>query len=48
MDTVFYMIMILMYVMLTITDQKNIEFELLVFELFPFLQKYTIFFPMGV
>ena len=32
--------MILAYVMLTIIDQKIIEFGLLVFELCPFLQKY--------
>ncbi len=30
----------LTYVMLTIIDQKIIEFELLVIELCPFLQKY--------
>ncbi len=38
MDTIFYII--LMYVMLTIIDQKIIEFGHLVFELCPFLQKY--------
>ncbi len=36
MDTFFYKV--LMYVMLTIIDQKIIEFQLLVFELCPFLQ----------
>ncbi len=39
MDRIFYMI--LMYVMLTIIDQKIIEFEFFVFELCPVLQKYT-------
>ena len=38
MDTIFYTI--LLYVMLTIIDQKIIELELSVFELCPFLQKY--------
>ena len=37
MDTVFYMILTLMS---TIIDQKIIEFELLIFELCLFLQKY--------
>ncbi len=47
MDTVFYTI--LMYVMLTIIDQQIIEFQLLVFELSPFLQKYPkIKFSNGV
>ncbi len=31
---------ILTYVMFTIIDQKSIEFQLLVFELCPFLQRY--------
>ncbi len=38
MDTIFYMI--LTYVMLTIIEQKIIEFQLLVLELCPFLQRY--------
>ncbi len=38
MDTIFYMI--LTYVMLTIIDQKIIEFQLFVVELCPFLQRY--------
>ncbi len=38
MDTVFYMI--LPYITLTIIDQKIIEFEILLFEVCPFVQKY--------
>ncbi len=39
MDTIFCMI--LTYVMLTIIDQKIIEFQLLLSELCPFLQRYS-------
>ena len=47
MDKFFYMV--LTYVMLTITDKKIIEFELIVFELDPFSQKYPkIKFSNGV